>query len=55
MDNPYVEFTEQGNPNVIPGGMPTDATFGLSRRDLYPDRAYATGARWRKLWDRFIG
>ena len=42
------EFDEQGNPNVIPGGIPwRDPTFGESRRDIDP------GFK-RTLWSRFM-
>ena len=48
-------YKEQGNPNLTGAGFdfPTDPTFGMSRRDMYPDKHYQ--AWWRKLYDRFVG
>ncbi len=38
-EEPGREIIDQGNPNLIPGwDFPADATFGLSRQDVYPSR-----------------
>jgi len=45
----------QNNPNMTSPdwNFPDDPTFGLSRRDVFPDAHYHSW--WRKIWDRFFG
>lgn len=46
------EFTGQGNPNVIPGGIPwRDPEFGKSRRDIDPG---FKPTLWSRFSDRWI-